>query len=437
MSFLGESNRRKVLMAISVFLTAAGLHAQEIDLTIAARRVIFGIENVDAETGNLPEDKVVFSWLSNSTFATAVAGRVILLDSFVTRLEVQPGRTPFVISDMINLRPEAILLGHGHGDHANNAAYIAAMTGAMIYATEETCGTMQVDFERMAADPLIQGNAETRFPDGAAVSCTSVTSAGSVPGTEVLNIPVLEPQACVTAFRHLHSVAVPPDESFPPTPVQIIVDPRDEGLFPAGVPLQPSEEGNPLDGQIDITTTRGAPGGAEPIFYSFLLRGGTNFSFVWHNTAGALKEGKGRDYDGVPEDGLRIVRLLEALRPVDLQMGTASTGNFDNNGLRDLIMYQAALQPSIYVPNHITSGTKTREASSLSVYAGYLEQLDLMDQPRDDRPQIRWLLDPIDYLQPISFDLNNPAWSNDQKADALTGYCEPSGAREVAPVALE
>ena len=404
---------------------------------VAARQMVFGVENVNIETGALPENKVVFSWLTNSTFATAVAGRVILLDSFVTRLEVEPGRTPFVVSDIVNLRPEAILLGHGHGDHANNAAYIAAKTGATIYATEETCRTMQLDFDRMLADPAIQQHPEARFPDNASVSCIDVTSAGSRPGTEVLRLPVLEPQACVTAFRHLHSVAVPPDASFPPTPVQIIVDPRDEALFPAGVPLLPPSEGAPLSGQMNINTTPGAPGAAYSVFYSFLLRGGTNFSFVWHNTAGALKEGQGRDYDGEPEDGQRIIGLLEALKPVDLQMGTASTGNFDNNGLRDLIMYQAALQPSIYIPNHITSGTRTREASSLSVYAGYLEQLDLMGQPRESRPQIRWLTDPVDYLKPMSFDLDNPAWSNPQKADALGSYCAASDSRDVTDITIQ
>ncbi len=153
------------------------------------------------------------------------------------RIGIKPGRTPFVIADLVNLNPEAILIGHGHGDHADNAAYIAAKTGATIYATEETCGTMQLDFERMVKDPLIQNFPDRAFAEKARVNCVSVTSRGSTPGTQVLNLPVLEPQACVTAFRHLHSVSVDPDPSFPPTPVRIIVDPRDAELFPAGTDL--------------------------------------------------------------------------------------------------------------------------------------------------------------------------------------------------------
>lgn len=98
--------------------------------------------------------------------------------------------------------------------------------------------------------------------------------------------------------------------------------------------------------QFDNRTTRGAPGGADSLFFSFMLRDGTNFSFVYHNTAGALKEGIGRNFKGTPEDGQRLIGLLEALGPTDVQLGTAATGNFDNNGLRDLIMYQQAIQPT-------------------------------------------------------------------------------------------
>lgn len=405
-----------LLLTFAVPAAAQGVDAS----TIAARQKIFGIEHVDPVTGALPGSRVVFSWLSNSTFAASIEGRIVYLDSFITRLEVEPGRTPLTIGDLVDVRPEAILIGHGHGDHADNAAYIAARTGAVIYASEETCGAMRSDLERMRNDPLIQGDPATALDPDASVQCVDVTTAGSAPGTEVERLDVLEPQACVVAFRHLHSIAVPPDTSFPPTPVRIIVDPRDEELFPAGTPLRP--RGEPLPGQMDLGTS-GGDGGGVSIFYGFALRGGSNFTFVWHNTAGALAEGKGRGWDGTPDDGRRIVEVLESLPPTDLQMGTASSGNFTNNGLRDLIMYQDALEPRIYIPNHITSGTRTREASSLSVYAGYLDQLRLMGVPEDDWPDIRWLVDPTDYLRPIVFDTDSEVWRNPAKAEPMQRLC--------------
>ena len=85
-------------------------------------------------------------------------GHVVLLDTYVNRLELPPAagasdlrRTPINYQDLVDLHPEAIFLGHGHGDHADNAAYIAAKTGARIYASEETCTAMQADFDRMNA----------------------------------------------------------------------------------------------------------------------------------------------------------------------------------------------------------------------------------------------------------------------------------------------
>ena len=430
---------------IAACITFASLHfppvnAVETEDMVAARQWIFGAEHVDSASGELPGDKVIFSWLSASSFAVSVQGRVFMLDSYLTRMEVERGRTPLVLADLVNLNPEAILLGHGHNDHADHAAYISAMTDAVIYATEETCGTMQIDFDRMSNDPRIQDYPDRAFPDNADLDCVPVTSAGSVPGTEVVNLTFLEPQACVTAFRHLHSIAVEPDSDFPPTPVEIIVDERDEYLFPRGIPLWPSSrDGVPelTDGrQFNTTTTRGATGGADALFFAFLLRGGSNFSFVYQNTAGALKEGIGRNYEGTPEDGQRIVELLEALAPTDVQLGTAATGNFDNNGLRDLIMYQAAIKPSVYIPNHITTGTRAREGSSLSVYAGYVSQMDLMGVPAENRPRLHWLVDPVDYIKPIAFDVTQASWTDPGKETALSGYCAPTGAEKLGSVSL-
>src|SRR5262245_50843265 len=70
------------------------------DLVIA-RQSFFGIENVDIRTGAVSKDKVLFSWLTNTTYAVSIKGRIVLLDTFATRLEVTPGRTSFVIKDMV------------------------------------------------------------------------------------------------------------------------------------------------------------------------------------------------------------------------------------------------------------------------------------------------------------------------------------------------
>ena len=120
--------------------SAAGIAAPDAAL-VKARIKFFGPENVDNQTGAVKKDKILYSWLSHNAAAVAMDGRVFMLESFVRRLEVVPGRTPFVIRDLVELKPEAIFIGHGHSDHADNAAFIAAKTGATLYMTPEACGT--------------------------------------------------------------------------------------------------------------------------------------------------------------------------------------------------------------------------------------------------------------------------------------------------------
>lgn len=390
--------------------------------TVAARQLLFGIENVDPKTGLTPRDRVVISWITNSSFAVAIGGRVAYLDTFITRLEVTPGRTPFVIKDLVDAAPRAILIGHGHRDHADNAAYIAAKTGATLYASEETCAAIQRDFERMSNDPAIQDDPVTRFPKGASLDLVTVTTAGSTPGTQILRLNFLEPFAQVVAFRHLHSIATPPDPSYPrnkfvPANGVIPVDSRDAELFPPGTPLTPSNPRQP--GQMELRTTTGA-GGPVAMFYNITLRSGSNFSLGWQDTIGALREGKGSAWpDGVPADGKRITDILEKMAPVDWFSAAVGTANFLNNGLRDLVDYQRAVKARMFVPNHqTTGGNDVGETKSVVHYAVYLEQLRNMEVPRTEWPDIRWTSDPADYLKPMVFDAATPDASTHQRRRA-------------------
>jgi hypothetical protein len=391
--------------------------------TIAARQLIFGVENVDPETGLLPRDRAIVSWITNSSFAVAVAGRVVFLDTFITRLELTPGRTPFVIKDLIDAAPSAILIGHGHFDHAENAVYLAVMTGATLYCSEETSVAMRNNFVTLSSDPRIQGNPETAFPDGADLNLVPVSTTDSTPGTQILRLNFLEPFAQVVAFRHLHSIATPYDSTYPrnsliPADGALPVDPRDAALFPAGTPLRSTSD-NPLPGQMNLRPP-GNPGGAVAMFYNITLRTGSNLSLAWQDTIGALREGKGSAWrDGTPADGERITDILGPMAPVDFFSAAVGTANFVNNGLRDLIDYQQALQPRTFVPNHqTTGGADVGETKSIVHYAIYLEQLRNMGVPESEWPDIRWTSDPTDYLKPLAFDVSKPNKTTHQRRRA-------------------
>jgi hypothetical protein len=49
-------------------------------------------------------------------------------------------------------------------------------------------------------------------------------------------------------------------------------------------------------------------------------------------------------------------------------------------------------------------------SSSLEWKVSYLRTLDAMEIPRNQRPEIRWVVDPNDYLRPLVYDPRNPRW---------------------------
>jgi hypothetical protein len=420
--------QRLIQTALAVALAAAGLGAASgafaaDQAMIDARTKIFGLENVDATTGAVKKDKVVFSWLGHISGAVSIMGRVIMLDTYVPRLEVTPGRTPFVIKDLVDLKPEALFIGHGHSDHADNAAFIAAKTGATLYMTPEACGTAQTALDRMKNDPFMQADPFYAIPQATTINCVGLTTAGSTPGTEVVRINQLEPLVCINSFRALHSVSVPVDPDWGPIPVVDTPDPRDPTLFPPGVPLTPTTPRQA--GQQNLLQGAG-PGGPDELNFQFVLRGGYNFTMFVNNSVGAMKEGVGSNWpDGTPADGQRILNLLRALPNTDLNFATLSSGNTDNNGWRDHVYWAQALQPKVMTTGHAPIG------AALQYYSGFLNQLKLMEQPRNAWPGfphtlwpiVRNHTDPTDVLKPEVYSNGDPAWLNPQKAARVARFC--------------
>lgn len=401
--------------------------------TTAARQKIFGLDNVDPKTGEVRDDRVIFSWLTNASFAVAVKGNVLLLDTYVTRLEVQPGRTPFVIQDLVDLDPDYIFLGHGHFDHADNAAYIAAQTGASIFASPETCDNMAID---------AQNNFNNHYTSVKTVTCKGITSRGSLPGSQIVPIHDLDPQVSITVFKHLHStntgvtdphavpIAASAAGSCLPTPAQgntfpcNLQDPRDPQLFPAGTPLSTV---------MNIATSRQGAGGPIALFYVFTVKGNENgrdpFKFVWHNSTGDIEDScalpNNNPTTGLPFEpgqaangcfpgvtvngksvGANLASIMENLAPVNVELGSVVSLGFNQNGERDVVDYIQHVHPRYFIPNHVTA--VANEGSSLEWKVGFSDALKAKNIPQASWPQILWIVDPNDYLRPIVFDLDHP-----------------------------
>jgi hypothetical protein len=425
--------RRILTTAAGAALLSASLFGQAFSKSaepslIAARQKIFGVENVNAKTGKVRDDRVIFSWLTNATFAAAIKGHVLMLDTFVTRLEVTPGRTPFTIQDLVDLQPEALLLGHGHFDHADNAAYIAQQTGAVIYATPETCDNMHID----ATNNFDNGYTLVR-----AVTCKTLTTRGSLPGAEIVQINDFEPAISISVFKHLHSTntgvndpdAVPisatvngactPTRKGNTFPCNL-QDPRDPALFPMGTPLSTV---------MNIATARTGAGGPISLFYVFTVSdNGGKFKFAWHNSTGDIIDScalpnnnpdTGQPFE--PEQdvngcfptakvngktvGANLAAIMDKIGPLDVDLGSVVSLGFSQNGERDIVSYLQHLKPAIFIPNHVTAVAV--EGSSLEWKVGFFDALKAANIPQTMWPQLQWLVDPNDYLRPLIYNLHN------------------------------
>jgi len=365
---------------------------------IKARQLVFGIENVNAWTGEVDKENVIFSWLTNSTVAASMRGRIVLLDTYVHRAETAPGRTPFIVEDLVSLKPEALFLGHGHFDHADNAAFLSGKVKIPIYASAETCIDMQTDAQALFRAGTI---------DSSRVECHDVTSVGSEPGAEMVKISALEPIASITAFRHLHSGTSYPETGFPITPVKNIADPRDPDMYPPGTAHSyPAARGD---------------GGPVSIYYQFVLRGDNRFTFVWHNTTGDLQNGctidRGVPNCWGPRVAKQVANRIRSLPPTDVEFGSMVSLGYRVNGMRDPIQYSAALQPKVYVPVHQTNAALP--TSSLYFKVAYQKQLDQMQPPLkpSERPEPRWMVDPDDYLKPMVYEPKDARWAKPDDGD--------------------
>ena len=354
---------------------------------VAARQRIFGPENVDPKNGKVDQKKVIMSWFGVASLAVAAKGRVFLLDSYIYRIADTRGYVPVLLQDLVDLKPEAIFIGHGHGDNADNAAYIAKLTGATIYGAAEHCTAMQNDAGRM-------------FGEGTTVNCVAITPMGEAPGAALRPLSTLQPDLCITAFKHLHSGSAPgaPQTTNPINPVH---DPRVDSLFP---PLPPPT--------LNTRTSGVGGGGSISMMYQFTVAG-SDFTFTWHDTAGPIRE-------LAPQ----IEPILSGLPKTDVELGSGVSIGETVTGVRDITEYISRLQPKVFYMLHTDNFN-----IGASMY--YLQAIQrefpnaLPPLPAELRPEIRGFHDPYDYVRPglATFDYKDAYWKGSQVPNRPSVQC--------------
>jgi hypothetical protein len=363
-------------------LASTVLAAPDLSATIAARSHFFGKENVDQATGDVDKEKVIITWFSVQSYAVAARGHVFLLDSYIYRVSDTPSYVPTTVPELVALRPEAIFIGHGHGDHADNAAYIAVLTGARIFGAAEHCDAMRGDAVRI-------------FGAGTQVQCTSLTSLGSAPGAEVSTIEVFRPQICIVSFKHLHSGPAPLDPDYPQNLVNPVRDPRVDQLYP------------PLPPPALNTRTQALNGGAVSMLYQFTIH---DFSFLWHDTNGPIK-------NFAPQ----IIQMLASMSDVDVELGSLVSTGEQINGVRDIAMYIQLVKPKIFYGGH---SDNFNIGASPYYHQALQRQFDIFAIPESQQPEVRGWHDPYDYLRfgLATFEWKNKRWS-ENAAGKINNRC--------------
>jgi len=339
------------------------------DATIALRQRFFGHQNVDPVTGDIDADDVILSWFGVTNFAAAINGHVVLLDAWVPRGEYS-GYVPTSPAELAMLDPEFIFVGHGHFDHAADAAEIAALSDATLVGTPEHC-----DQAREQAAPDV-------------VECVGAVPRGSAFGATAEHTGLLGPEVGITVLKHVHSAAEQPDPSDTGgahTPVGTVTDPR---IFAEHLPA-------PQD-TVHLASHLGDAEG-DSLLWQFRIG---DFALTWHDSSGPLKE--------------RAPHVLDQLAalpaPTDVEVGAVMGFNQITNGLRDPRMYIERIAPKIWIPSHHDNW-----APGLTSRGEDYEQ-PMMDEiariPEAQRPIVRWISDPQDYVRPevLTFDVNAAFW---------------------------
>lgn len=326
-------------------------------------------------TGWDDPDLVTLHWTGVSSFVLTIGGHVVLLDAWEI-VGVHADYVPIGREELAGLEPEAILIGHGHFDHAADAGYVAGRSGAVVVGSEEICDTAEADAAR----------------DGNTITCAITgTATTPAPGT-AQSLRLFEDLDPVTVLQHIHSAATPPGEGNEPGPQLPVFDPT---------PYIENPNLDPQELARFIETLQDPQGGTW--LYHF---GVGEFTLLWGDSAGPI----------FTPEAAPVVEALGAFPGCVDVMANAILG-FDQpvSGLQDPRLYVDAVRPKVYLPQH-------GDAWAPAISAGQEQYIPVWREENEvlgiHQPATRFLLDPADYLRRITFDTSDPAWADERPGTA-------------------
>ena len=309
---------------------------------------------------------VTLHWTGVSSFVVTFRGHLFLFDAWEI-VGIHKDYVPVGREELAALHPEAIMLGHGHFDHAADTGYVAGRTGAVVLASEEQCSTVKADAAR-------DGLAE-RF------SCL-ITGTQDQPAMGALTpVRLWEDVEPVTILKHIHSATRPPGGGNEPDPYLPVFDPA---------PYVQHFNGSPEE-LAAFLGTLGDPEGGTRMYH---LKAG-ELTLLLGDSAGPIFE-----QPAIRESLDRFPGCVDV-------MANAILG-FDQpvSGLQDPVDYVEHAHPRLFLPTHGDAWAPALSAGQ----AGYRDQLAKEVAELPNPPEIDHLLDPQDYVKERAYRVDDPRW---------------------------
>ncbi len=332
--------------------------------TRLAREQILGPDALDEST-------VKVWWFGVSSFVISGGGHLWLMDAWEP-LGLQANYVPVGREEIAAIQPEAIFIGHGHFDHAADAGYIAGRSGAVVVGSEEICTVVQSDAAdeglEDAFDCLITGTATQPAPGG------------------MQAVQVWQDMAPVSILQHIHSAASP--QTYQPGDSPFI-------HVPNLLPYLGYLNGDPEEWLRFLRTLSLEQGGTWA--YHFRLG---EFTLLWHDSTGPIVESD--------PDGAAVQVALDSFPGcVDVQLGAIVGFDQPVSGLRDPRLYVEHAHPRVFLPNHHDAWAPVVGGGAAAYQSEWQREMQSLEHP----PLVDYLTDPVDYMRPRSYRIDDPIWA--------------------------
>jgi hypothetical protein len=328
---------------------------------------------------------VTLHWTGVSSFIVTLGGHLFLFDAWEV-VGIHADYVPIGREELAALEPEAILIGHGHFDHAADAGYVAGRTGAVVVGSDEICDTAKEDAAR-------DGNED-------AFTCVLTGTATDPPPGTLQSVRLWADVEPVTILQHIHSAATPPSDENQFGPFAPVFDPTPYLENPN---LSPEE-------LTRFMETLGDPQGGTWMYH---LRAG-DFTLLLGDSAGPI-------FQSEP-----VRTALDAFPGCVDVLANAILG-FDApvSGLQDPRLYVEHAHPGVFLPTHADAWAPALSAGQAAYRDELARQLAALPNP----PEVDHLVDPGDYLAERAYRIADSRWATPPPGSACaTAAATPDAA---------